>query len=61
MRRVGLWYAGVTRDTVVAAHGGTTRVLMVITGVARPADAADSRIEQGAVYVFADGALRIYS
>jgi probable phosphoglycerate mutase len=61
MRRVAAWYAALTRDTVVAAHGGTTRVLMVITGVAAPADAADCRIEQGAVYVFADGKLRICS
>ena len=59
--RVKTWYASVTRDTVVAAHGGTTRALMVITGVAKPEDAADAPIQQGAVYVFANGALNKYS
>jgi len=60
-RRVEAWYAGVTQDTVVSAHGGTARVLMVITGVATPEEAADCPIRQGAVYVFADGKLQIYS
>jgi broad specificity phosphatase PhoE len=59
-RRVGDWYARLTGDTIVSAHGGTTRVLMVITGVAKPADVVDLRIDQGVVYVFADGKLTKY-
>jgi broad specificity phosphatase PhoE len=56
-RRVAAWHDEVSRDTVVAAHGGPMRVLMVITGLARPAKATDLRIEQGVVYVFANGAM----
>jgi probable phosphoglycerate mutase len=59
-RRVGDWYAEVNEDTIVSAHGGTTRVLMVITGVARPDDVVDLRIEQGVIYVFAGGKLAKY-
>ena len=28
--RVGEWYAALTRDTVVAAHGGGVRALMAL-------------------------------
>ena len=59
--RVKAWYASLTQDTVVAAHGGTTRVLMVITGAATTEEAADCPIKQGAVYVFGKGALTTYS
>jgi broad specificity phosphatase PhoE len=59
--RVGAWYATLTQDTVVAAHGGTTRVLMVITGAATTDEAADCPITQGAVYVFGAGKLTTYS
>jgi probable phosphoglycerate mutase len=55
------WYDSVTGDTVAVAHGGTARALMVALGIETPAGAADLLIEQGAVYVFRDGALRKYS
>ena len=59
--RVKAWYASLTQDTVVSAHGGTTRVLMVITGAATTEEAADCPIKQGAVYVFGKGTLMTYS
>ena len=59
--RVTAWYNGLTADTVAVAHGGTARALMVALGVETPNSAADLTIEQGAVYVFADGALEKYS
>ncbi len=55
------WYRSVTSDTVAVAHGGTARALMVALGFETPASAADLFIEQGAVYVFRDGALQKYS
>ncbi|MBR0795455.1 histidine phosphatase family protein [Bradyrhizobium jicamae] len=60
-RRMTDWYRSVTSDTVVVAHGGTARALMVALGFETPASAADLYIEQGAVYVFRDGELRKYS
>ncbi len=58
--RVRAWYATLTGDTVVTAHGGTTRVLMVITGGATTEEAADRPIKQGAVYVFGQGEVTTY-
>ncbi len=55
------WYDSVTADTVAVAHGGTCRALMVALGLETPTSASDLFIEQGTVYVFADGALRKYS
>jgi broad specificity phosphatase PhoE len=55
------WYASVAADTVAVAHGGTARALMVALGIETPVSAADLTIEQGAVYVFRDGALQKYS
>lgn len=55
------WYASVAVDTVTVAHGGTARALMVALGIETPLSAADLTIEQGAVYVFRDGALQKYS
>jgi probable phosphoglycerate mutase len=55
------WYASVVTDTVAVAHGGTARALMVALGLETPLSAADLPIEQGAVYVFRDGALQKYS
>ncbi|MFO1108026.1 MAG: histidine phosphatase family protein [Bradyrhizobium sp.] len=54
------WYDSVKHDTVVVAHGGTCRALMVALGLETPLSAADLYIEQGAVYVFGDGGLRKY-
>ena len=55
------WYASVAADTDTVAHGGTARALMVALGIETPLSAADLTIEQGAVYVFRDGALQKYS
>ena len=59
--RVSDWYAQVSGATVVVAHGGTARTLMVALGFETPQSAADLYIEQGAVYVFGDGTLKKYS
>jgi broad specificity phosphatase PhoE len=59
--RMQEWYASLATDTVVAAHGGTARALMVALGIETPLSAADLTIEQGAVYVFRDGGLEKYS
>ena len=60
-QRMSEWYAAVNIDTVVVAHGGTARALMVALGFETPESAADLPIAQGAVYVFSDGSLRKYS
>jgi probable phosphoglycerate mutase len=60
-RRMGEWYGQVNIDTVVVAHGGTARALMVTLGFETPESAADLPIAQGAVYVFSDGRLKKYS
>jgi broad specificity phosphatase PhoE len=60
-QRVREWHAGVKTDTVVVAHGGTARALMVALGFETAESAADLPIAQGAVYVFSDGGLRKYS
>jgi probable phosphoglycerate mutase len=51
------WYQSLQGDTVAVAHGGTARALMVALGIETPAGALDRIIEQGAVYLFHDGAL----
>ncbi|MDB5504954.1 MAG: phosphoglycerate mutase [Tardiphaga sp.] len=55
------WVEGLAGDTVAVAHGGTARALMVALGVQTIAEAAELPIEQGAVYVFSDGAMKKYS
>jgi probable phosphoglycerate mutase len=50
--RVREWYAGVERDTVVAAHGGVCRTLIADLGLERPEVASAGEIGQGCVYVF---------
>jgi probable phosphoglycerate mutase len=59
--RMRAWYAGLTRDTVAAAHGGTARGLMAALGIAKPAAAPLIDIEQGVVYVFAGENLTRYA
>ena len=59
-QRVRGWHATVDRDTVVAAHGGTGRALIAHLGIAAPEDATHQTIDQGVVYVFADGGLTRY-
>jgi broad specificity phosphatase PhoE len=60
-QRMSDWYAQVKADTVVVAHGGTARALMVALGFETPQSAADLPIAQGAVYVFSGGRLDKYS
>ena len=60
-KRIDDWYATLTRDTVVAAHGGGARVLMALFHVLPEADATHAQIAQGVVYVFADGAMTRYA
>ncbi len=60
-RRMTEWYAQVKADTVVVAHGGTARALMVALGFETPQSASDLTIGQGVVYVFGDGRLEKYS
>jgi len=50
--RVQVWYEGMTRETVAAAHGGVCRALITLLGVAQPAEASMGDIGQGVVYVF---------
>jgi broad specificity phosphatase PhoE len=59
--RVGAWCRTLDKDAVVAAHGGTARALVAHLGIAPPEDATHFPIDQGVVYVFADGALARYS
>jgi probable phosphoglycerate mutase len=54
-QRMRDWYDSLTGDTVAVAHGGTARALLVALGIETPDGAADLTIEQGVVYVFADG------
>jgi probable phosphoglycerate mutase len=60
-KRIDDWYATLTRDTMVAAHGGGARALMALFHVLPEADATYAQIAQGVVYVFADGAMARYA
>jgi broad specificity phosphatase PhoE len=59
--RIGAWYAALTRDTVVAAHGGGVRALMALFNVLPKEEATHAQIAQGVVYVFADGTMARYA
>jgi probable phosphoglycerate mutase len=59
--RVAAWLASLERDTVVTAHGGTARALVAVLGIAPPEKAVHEPIEQGVVYLFADGKLTRYA
>ncbi len=59
--RVQEWLSAQTGDSIVVAHGGTMRALMVALQVEAAADAAEIYIEQGVVYVFSDGKLAKYA
>jgi broad specificity phosphatase PhoE len=59
--RIGNWYSSLTADTVVAAHGGGVRALMAILNIVPEDQATRARIEQGVVYVFADGKMSRYA
>ncbi len=51
------WYDSLLQDTVAVSHGGAMRALMVALDVETPMRAVDTYVEQGVVYVFADGKL----
>jgi broad specificity phosphatase PhoE len=59
--RVASWYAAVSRDTVVAAHGGIARALMANFGILPEEKATFAEVLQDAVYVFADGSIARYA
>jgi broad specificity phosphatase PhoE len=59
--RIGEWYASLTHDTVVAAHGGGVRALMALFKVMSKEEATHAQIAQGVVYVFADGTMARYA
>jgi len=59
--RIGNWYSSLTADTVVAAHGGGVRALMAILNIVPEEQATHAQIEQGVVYVFADGKMARYA
>ena len=59
--RIGEWYASLTHDTVVAAHGGGVRALMALFNVMPKEEATHAQIAQGVVYVFADGTMTRYA
>jgi broad specificity phosphatase PhoE len=59
--RIGEWYAGLTRDTVVAAHGGGVRALMALFNVLPWEEASHAHVAQGVVYVFVDGKMARYA
>ena len=54
-RRVAEWHRTLHADTVVTAHGGTGRALMAHLALVPPHDAPHSPVDQGVVYLFADG------
>ena len=60
-RRIEAWYADMTRDTVVAGHGGGVRSLMALFNVMPRDEATHAQIAQGVVYVFADGKMARYA
>ena len=59
-QRMREWVDQLTGDTVVVAHGGTMRALMVALGVATPEQASGTPIGQGVVYVFGNGTMTKY-
>jgi len=59
--RIGGWYAALTRDTVVTAHGGGVRALMALLNLLPREEATHAPIGQGVVYVFADGKMARYA
>jgi probable phosphoglycerate mutase len=59
--RIGNWYSSLTADTLVAAHGGGVRALMAILNIVPEEQATHAQIEQGVVYVFAEGKMSRYA
>ena len=59
--RVSAWYATVTQDTVVTAHGGVARALIAHFNILPHEGAVHADIVHGVVYVFAGGTMARYS
>ncbi|MGH6673472.1 MAG: histidine phosphatase family protein [Xanthobacteraceae bacterium] len=59
--RMGAWYRTLTRDTVVAAHGGVARGLIAHFNILPQEEAAHADIVHGVVYVFAGGTMARYA
>jgi broad specificity phosphatase PhoE len=59
--RIGSWYTSLARDTVVAAHGGGVRALMALLKILPEDQATHVQVEQGVVYVFAEGRFSRYA
>ncbi len=59
--RVSEWYAELTQDTVVAAHGGVARALIALFGLLPRDEATYAQIGQGVVYVFSDAKMARYA
>lgn len=60
-RRVGAWYATMTQDTIVAAHGGVARALVAHFNILPQEEAVHADIVHGVVYVFAGGTMVRYA
>jgi probable phosphoglycerate mutase len=48
-------------DTVVAAHGGGVRALIALFNILSEEQATHAQVEQGVVYVFAEGKVSRYA
>ena len=59
--RVSEWYESLDRDSVVAAHGGTMRALLVHLGIEPPETAPRLSVEQDVVYLLAPGKMQVLS
>ena len=59
--RIGTWYASLVNDSVVAAHGGGVRALMALFNILSGEQATHAQVEQGVVYVFAEGKVSRYA
>ena len=60
-KRVAEWYATLTRETVVIAHGGIGRSLMANFHILPEEEATHAEVAQGVVYVFSAGTMTRYS
>lgn len=60
-KRVGEWYATVTRDTVVVAHGGTARALFANFHIMSADEATHAEVAHGVIYVFSNGTMARYA
>ena len=57
--RIAQWYESLRADSVVAAHGGTMRALLVHLGIDQPETSPRLSIEQGVVYLLSPGRIEL--